>query len=209
MPLERLIVGPIEANCYIVWEDPNRAIVIDPGGDPKDIAEFLEKNKLRVECYLLTHGHADHISALNYLLKRFPAPVGIHPADAKWAFQPANHILPYYPPPAEAPKEFLTLPVDSKGLWSVGGLEVQVIFTPGHTPGGVCYYFPRLNILFSGDTLFQGSVGRTDLPGGNSRQLAESLKRLTQLPDQTTVYTGHGHYTTIGDEKKFNYYLRN
>jgi glyoxylase-like metal-dependent hydrolase (beta-lactamase superfamily II) len=130
----------------------------------------------------------------------------MHPDDEVWAFSPVNAALPYYETP-ERPAVIERQAAD-KQWHEDGGLKYEVITTPGHSPGGVCYHFAAEKALFTGDTLFSGSIGRTDLKGSDERLMQTSLRRLTQLPDDTLVYPGHGPCTTIGREKKINPFLR-
>ena len=206
MNIKILSVGPFEVNCAIVWNEGKKALVIDPGSDAADIEAVLKSNGLAVVAYLLTHGHADHICALAELHAVRPSPVYIHAADYKWAFGIQNQILPYYPVPGKPAAEFVH-PEVSKD-WTISDLRFQCMETPGHTPGGVCYYFEQEKVIFTGDTLFKGTCGRTDLPGGDGRILAQSLKKLAALPDDVTVYAGHNESTTIGYEKKTNFFMQ-
>lgn len=201
-----VIVGPFEVNCYILHNSAKQALVIDAGADAAKIARALDAGNLRVLAYLATHGHIDHISALAELTARHPAPIAMQSADLSWAFTPSNQLPPYYSAPEQPHVTFRELS-DGQQLQD-GNFAYQVIGTPGHSPGGVCLFFPAGQILFSGDTLFQGTVGRTDLPGGDSRTLTRSLRRLTTLPPQTTVYPGHGTSTTIGDELRNNPFMQ-
>jgi hydroxyacylglutathione hydrolase len=201
--VQTAVVGPFEVNCHVLWDGDMMATVVDPGSDPGRIAGILKRHGLSVSRYLLTHGHCDHVSAAEELARLFPAPVRIHPADGKWAFTGHNNYPPYYDAPAKpATLEFLSLTSDD------GLLPFTVIPTPGHSPGSVCYYLQEEGILLSGDTLFKGSVGRTDFEGGDSRKLAASIRAIAALPDGTRVLTGHGDETTIGAEKATNYFMR-
>ncbi len=207
MHIETIVVGDFEVNCFVVWGEPRQALVVDPGQDADRILAALRKHQLTVAAYLLTHAHVDHISALGDLAGQCPAPIAAHPADLVWAFAPTNQLMPYYPPPRKpAPADFRELADGSDH--TDGGLTYRVIATPGHTPGCVCYHFAGEKVLLSGDTLFADSVGRTDLPGGNARQLTASLKKLAALPDDTVVYPGHGPQTSIGQEKRTNFYMQ-
>jgi len=201
-----VVVGSFQVNAYIVASDSGKALVVDPGDDAGIIGVTLRQNKLTVAAYLITHGHMDHVSGLAEMTRTFPAPVLMHPKDEAWAFSPANAILPHYESP-ERPAKIERHATD-KMQCEDAGLKYEVIATPGHTPGGVCYYFPAAKTLFTGDTLFSGSVGRTDLEGSDEVLMERSLKRLTQLPDDTIVYPGHGPQTTIGREKKVNPFLK-
>lgn len=206
MNIEVLPLGPYEANCCIIWNDQRCALVIDPGSDGKYLARAISHAGLKVCGFLLTHGHADHVCGLAAALKEHPAPVYIHEEDARWLFSDHNQIPPYYARPEDPRCELKTFA--GNGTLEIGPFRLRTIHTPGHSPGSSCYYFPEDRIIFTGDTLFKGSAGRTDLRGGDSRALAESLKVLAALPEQTTVYPGHGDQTDIAKEKAANYFLR-
>jgi len=204
MKYDVMPIGPYEANCVILWNDPALAWVIDPGADSDVILDFMDTHGLKAGVVVLTHGHFDHVSAVNEILARFPVPVYLHPDDAAFAFSPLNTMPPY--PSTAKPASLKTDKGDGDTL-EVGGLSAKLIHTPGHTPGGWCLYFESDKLLVSGDTLFAGSVGRTDFPGGSWEELEASLKRLKVLPDDTRVICGHGPLTTIGNEKRSNPYL--
>lgn len=206
MQIEQVVVGAFEVNCWLAAGGDNKAIVIDPGDDPGLIIETLQEKNWSVAAYFMTHAHMDHINALYAVHKKFPAPVAIHESDRKWAFTPQNTLPPFFLQPPQAPDaEFIDLAEISSGTHA--GLDWQIIHTPGHTPGGVCFLFPQENVLFSGDTLFAGSVGRTDLPGGHTKTLTASLKKLLELPDSTRIYPGHGPFTNLANEKRRNPFL--
>ncbi len=206
MKIEIISVGPYKVNCAVVWGAAKQALVIDPGYDATLIQSCLDANSLSVAAYLLTHGHADHINALAELHAARPAPVLIHAEDLKWAFSNTNQIPPYYPIP-EKPIGEIQNP-ETQDEWSFADLTFRVLETPGHTPGCVCYWFEKENVCFTGDTLFKGSCGRTDLPGGDGRVLAQSLQKLASLPPETRIITGHGDETTIAYELKTNFFLK-
>lgn len=199
-------VGPFESNCFFV-STAGGCLVIDPGDDAERLISLLREEKLTPSLYLLTHGHMDHVFALADLVKAFPAPVGMHPVDAGWAFTDVNIMPPYYETAPVAPASIARNLADGQ-VWEDIGLKYRIIETPGHSPGSVSFYFPEQNLCFCGDTLFSGSVGRTDLPGGDARVLKESLKRLAALPGNTVIFPGHGPKTSILQEKKTNFYLR-
>lgn len=204
MNMKVLPVGPYEVNCAILWNDSECAWVVDPGFDTEKIVALLEQNKLKLGLVVLTHSHFDHISALNTLLEGRDIPVYLHRADEAFAFSPLNAMGAYRP--TTRPANLILDKKDGDTLEG-GGLKARIITTPGHTPGGWCLYFEAENLLIAGDTLFAGSVGRTDLPGGNWDTLSESLQKLKALPDETRVICGHGPQTTIGSEKRNNPYL--
>lgn len=206
--MERLTieVGSYEVNCSILSAD-GRAWIVDPGQEGARILALLAQKGLEPAGILLTHAHFDHISAIPALQAAHPElPVYIHPADTPMFGHPLNQCGAEYPSTGtpKGVRDVNDLPAALPGL--------QVLHTPGHTPGSVCFYFPstpntQTPLLLSGDTLFAGSCGRTDFPGGSMSQMMASLRRLARLPDDTLVIPGHGMYTTIGREKDGNPYM--
>ncbi|HVP58857.1 MAG TPA: MBL fold metallo-hydrolase [bacterium] len=199
-----LVVGPIQGNCYLV--KCNRAgdgVVIDPGDEAETISREIRRLGLHPEAILLTHGHIDHANAACDLRKSFRSRVVCHKLDA--GLVRARDEEPFFGivhKPCSVDQE-----VADGDVLTVGGREFKVLHTPGHTPGSVCYLMD--NLLFSGDTLFQGSIGRTDLAGGSEEAMRSSLlERLAKLDDRMVVYPGHGPSTTIGDEKRYNPFLQ-
>ncbi len=207
MNIESIPTGAFEEICYLVWNTEKQAIVFDPGYDADRISQVLTENGLSVSAYICTHGHADHINALAQLHVKHPAPIAMHSKDLKWAFDRRNQIAPYYPVP-KRPGSAPILPLETEKDWNFADMHFQCLETPGHTPGSCCLLFPESGIMVSGDTLFKGSCGRTDLPGGDARQLKESLNKLKQLPDEIRVYPGHGPDTTIGIERITNFFMQ-
>jgi len=193
-------------NCLILHGTANRVLVVDPGEDADKITEAIINQSLSVSAYLLTHGHADHLGALAALTDRLPAPVLLHAADAAWAFSPVNQIPPYYGVPAKPAAGML--PLSGESTRHDAGLTYTIIPTPGHTPGCVCYYFPADKVMITGDTLFAGSAGRTDLPGGSTATLQASLRHLRTFADDTCIYPGHGLESTLGQEKRTNPFMQ-
>ena len=197
MKFKTLTVGLYEVNCTLAIDGLD-AWVVDPGADEEAIVKAAEAEGAKIAGVLLTHAHFDHIGAIPGIKARFPeAPVYVHPSDEVMFGHPFNRLPPEYP---SFPKPAGVVDARKFPL-------AEVIETPGHTPGGVCYYFKDDDVLLSGDTLFAGSVGRTDFPGGSMTTLVESLKKLKALPDLTKVIPGHGPSTTIGEEKGSNPYL--
>ena len=206
-------VGTFEVNCSIVFEN-DKALVVDPGADAELIQSELKKRELVLSAILLTHAHFDHICAVQDLQRTIPGiPVFISASDAKIISHPFNQFPPDYPlvEGVEGIKDTKEL---NDFLKSIGWeTSVEVIDTPGHTPGGVCYLFPAPGAqapgtLFSGDTLFCCSVGRTDFPGGDMATLQASLEKLKVLPGGTVVVPGHGPETTIARELASNPFLQ-
>ena len=198
----------IDTNGYIVGDpDTLEGIFIDaPDTAAAGMISLARKHRLSIHALLNTHGHWDHIASNKELRDATHASVRIHHADADYLRRPVTTLfeLPFEIPPME-PDGYLT---DGEIL-KVGSVPLHVIHTPGHTPGGVCLYFPNAGVLFSGDTLFYGSIGRTDLPGGNFRTLHDSIQtRLLTLPGSTIVYPGHGPSTTIEFEHHNNPFIQ-
>lgn len=199
------VVGEIQTNCYFLYDEETReCVIIDPGYEADKILEFINKRKLEVKKILLTHGHFDHITAADSLRKKLDVKICAAAAEREILENPQLNVSVMTGNP-------VSLEVDE---WFEDGQEVTVlgqtmrcILTPGHTSGGMCYYFPKAGILFSGDTLFQESVGRTDFPTGSMSQLIASIReKLFVLPDAVRVYPGHGMMTSIQDEKMLNPY---
>ena len=198
-------IGIIHTNCYLVYdEDGGAGVIVDPGGDPAPLLKEIEKRKVNVRAIFITHAHFDHIAG-NACLEALNAPFALHPADRDMLVEGGGAAwfgLPFVPSPLP------TLDLTDGRILEVGRLHFRVIHTPGHTPGSVCLYVPEENALLTGDTLFAGSVGRTDLPAGDARALTASLKRLLTLPPETVIYPGHGPTSTLGEERRSNPWLR-
>ncbi|HOM58881.1 MAG TPA: MBL fold metallo-hydrolase [Kiritimatiellia bacterium] len=204
MHIEVIPVGPYAANSVLLWQVPDQAWVVDPGADGGKLLETLRRKGLTPAAVVLTHAHFDHISAVNDVVAAYPVPVYLHEADAAMAFSPLNAMPPY--PATRRPATLDTGKRDGDVL-SIGGLSARLIHSPGHTPGGWCLYFEDDGLLIAGDTVFAGSIGRTDFPGGSPDEMEASLRRLTALPDETRVVCGHGPMTTMGTEKRSNPYF--
>lgn len=199
----RLVLGGLETNCYLVWDDETRAgFLVDPGSDPERILEELKKREIRAEAILLTHGHFDHMLAVPELRKAFHAPVYAGEKEAALLGDPMLNLSYSYCGSLSITADVL---VKDGNELSLAGERVIVMETPGHTAGSVSYYLPDAKILFSGDTLFFETFGNTKLPTGSIRDVAVSVRALLQkLPDDTRVLPGHDRETTIAHEKTAN-----
>lgn len=207
MNIESFQVGCYAVNCTFLWKNPQETWVIDPGSEGARIVDSLKQRGLACGIIVLTHGHFDHITGLPEVTRAFPnAPVYLHALDAAFAFTPINAIPQYGYPQIDQPRNLITEKSDGDTI-TYGGITARIIHTPGHTPGSCCLYFKEGKLLLSGDTLFAGSVGRTDFPGGSWKDMAESLKKIRDLPDELEVICGHGPQTTLGSEKVSNPYL--
>ena len=193
LKIDTLTLGLYQVNCYVVYnEGSDRCVVIDPGYEPQRILNHLKAKNLKLETILLTHGHFDHVGGVKELVAATNCKVYLH--DLERTMPEAMTAGPLYATDG-FPSRF-----------SIAGMEFTVLHTPGHTPGSVCLICE--DAIFSGDTLFAGSCGRTDLPGGDWATILESLKRLKELPGNYRVFPGHGEDTTLSQERQYNPYLR-
>ena len=201
---EVLSVGPLQCNCSVIGDaSTHEAMVVDPGGDLSKILAIVLRHSLRITQIVVTHAHIDHIAGARELNQLTGAPVYYNQLDlplvkmmevqAEWLGMETPDVAP---PDASA---------EDGMVISTGNLRSEVMHTPGHTEGSICLHFPTESLLIAGDTLFAGTVGRTDLPGGDQRKLLNSIRgRLMDLPEQTKVVPGHGQLTTIGKENDTN-----
>jgi glyoxylase-like metal-dependent hydrolase (beta-lactamase superfamily II) len=205
MRIQSFTVGPLETNAYLVLDEESRkALLIDPGLESEGIYDVILEQALEVSAIVNTHGHFDHVCGNAFFQAKTGAPVLIHREDAAMMRQAAEQALAFgFQVPTPPPPDRLLAEGDEV---AVGGHRLRVLHTPGHTPGGICLHGEGL--VFVGDALFAGSIGRTDLPGGSTEVLLASIRRkLLSLPDETTVYPGHGPTTTIGEERVHNPFL--
>jgi hydroxyacylglutathione hydrolase len=198
--VEKLVVGQLQANCYLIYDDKTReCIIIDPGDEAEYIIQKITDLDLKPKFIVATHAHFDHVQAATELKLAYKIPFLIHAKDSlllKHYRKSALHFTKVDPGPAPQPDSYL---VENSKL-EILNSKFEVIHTPGHTAGGICIYFPKEEILFSGDTIFaNGEVGRTDYSYCSKTDLKKSINNLLKLPQQTIVYPGHGEKTTIGN----------
>jgi hydroxyacylglutathione hydrolase len=208
MVVEMLTVGPFQENCYVIGdEESGVGALVDPGDEATRIALTVERTGLEIAWIIVTHAHIDHVGAVASLVEEYSCPVLMHEeAEAMLKLAPHQAMM--------MGLRFGKVPtvdrhVGDDEVLEVGSLRLRSLYTPGHSPGHLAFYAEEQGIVFSGDTLFAGSVGRVDLPGGSMGVLMQSIsERLLTLPDETRVLSGHGPETTIGQERMYNPFLR-
>ncbi len=203
-----LVNGPIEENCYFLRvAGSDKGVLIDPGSEPDQLRQALDRLGAKPVLLLATHGHFDHVGAVDALAQAYGVPFACHRADVELLDGLEDTFAFYGMGQTKKPKVDQLL--ENGQILEIAGLRLQVLATPGHTPGGLCFYDAEGGHLFSGDTLFQQSVGRSDMPGGDGPRLIQSIQtKLYTLPSETRVWPGHGSETSIGAEKKGNPYTR-
>ena len=205
LEIECFVVNPLQVNCYVIsCKSSGNAAIIDPGEGNQDIVSYISERQIVPKMILNTHGHLDHVAGNKFYKEPFSIPIVIHKADEHLLTANDTMLSPLFPDyiPAKA-DSYIS---DDQTININDSISIKVIETPGHTQGSVC--FAINNIIFSGDTLFRGSIGRTDLLGGDPHQLLASIKqRLLPFPDDTICFPGHGEHTTIGYEKRNNPFL--
>lgn len=208
MILKALVAGPLAANCFIIGDnETNEGAIIDPGGDADRILQAVEETGLTIKFIIATHGHFDHNAATAKLKEKLNCDFLLREKDIDFVKRSKNtaHNWGIEIDQVPDPDRF----INEGDILKLGSLELEIINTPGHSPGGVSIYIKSENVLFSGDTLFFTSIGRTDFDGGSMTALQNSIReKLYTLPDNTIVHTGHGEQTTIGNEKVHNMFVR-
>lgn len=207
MKWEQLPLGPLQTNCYLISNSMKECLVIDPGSEGTKLIQHIQKRGLKPIAILLTHAHFDHIGAVDDVRDHYHIPVYIHRNEKKWLANPAMNGSTAFMSQGISARdaEFL---IDQETKLSIGSFSFQVYETPGHSPGSISFYFEGSGIVVSGDALFAGSIGRTDLPQGDHQQLIKSIhQKLLSLPEDTIVLPGHGPDTVIELEMESNPYL--
>lgn len=204
MLIKTYVAGPVQANNYLVVDEVSKeAILIDCSDYVTEIIDYVKENNLTVKYILLTHGHFDHVLGINRMNEVLGAKVYVHKGDKEQVVNTRSVMMMFGLPTEGVENPKITATLSDAGELTLGNQVIKVIETPGHTPGGVCYLIG--DCLFSGDTLFHGTIGRIDLPGGSFQQIKHSVKDvLFALDENIKVYPGHGEPTSIGYEKKFN-----
>lgn len=210
MEIDCLVLSLFETNCYVLRRDSFsvRCLVIDAGLEPNGMLEYLAARNFEPAAVILTHGHADHIGGVEGIKSKYPqAKIYVHQADGSMLGDEQRNLSLMTGCRVNCPQADILL--NDGDIIDEDGIKLSVIHTPGHTPGGICLYSQTEQSLFCGDSLFAESIGRADFPGGDMRQLVESVrKRLFVLPDTTVAYPGHGPRTTIEHEKKYNPFMK-
>lgn len=208
LDVKTLSVGPVQANCYIVSNQSKECIIFDPGEEGNRIISTIQSQQLKPLAIFLTHAHFDHIGAVDELRQAFHIPVYIHKEEEDWLMDPNKNGSGKYvdlPTYRLQPADYI---IEKEQTFVVGGMKFHAVFTPGHSPGSISYIFEDDGFAIVGDTLFQGSIGRTDLIGGSLEVLLKSIhEKLLVLPDDFIIYPGHGGYTTPAHEMDTNPFL--
>jgi hydroxyacylglutathione hydrolase len=204
----RIPLGPLQTNCYVLTEEDGSCLVIDPGEEGPKLQHWLREKKLSPIAILLTHAHFDHIGAVDFIRNQYSIPVYIHTRESKWLGDPHLNGSGKFAMIEPIRVNDADVLIEKEQSLEIGSFTIQVLETPGHSPGSVSFYFEKNRMVVSGDALFQGSIGRTDLFGGNHKQLINSIhQKLLTLPEDTLVLSGHGPETIIEDEMDSNPFL--
>ncbi|KMM63331.1 hypothetical protein ACH95_01875 [Bacillus glycinifermentans] len=207
MKWRRMPLGPIQTNAYILANDDGACLIFDPGGEAGKLNAYIKEHHLKPLAVLLTHAHFDHIGAVDKVRKEWDIPVYVHKNEAEWLTDPSlngSSLLTGQAVTAEKADRL----IDKEHELKIGPFKLQVLFTPGHSPGSVSYYAEEEKLIISGDVLFKGSIGRTDLPGGSHDVLMDSIhKKLLTLPEETLVLSGHGPETDLLTEQEQNPFI--
>ncbi|WP_022749036.1 MBL fold metallo-hydrolase [Lachnobacterium bovis] len=206
LKLKQYVVGPVMTNCYfVINEENNEMIVIDPGDNADKLIKQIDKDNYKVKAILLTHGHFDHANGSKELKEYYKVPIYIHEKERETLENPQLNLSNWL---GSTKKYEADIFLKDEQELEIAGFKIRVLFTPGHTIGGCSYYFPYESVVFVGDTLFAGSVGRTDFPRSSQSDLVRGIReKLMVLPDDTRVFPGHNEETTIETERIYNPYI--
>ncbi|GIN85489.1 hydroxyacylglutathione hydrolase [Heyndrickxia sporothermodurans] len=208
MKWQRIPLGILQTNCYLLVGNNHECIVIDPGDEGDKLLSIINEQKLNPIAILLTHAHFDHIGAVDTIRSAFQIPVYVHTKESEWLTNPALNGSSIFMMGKSLTQEPADKLINNETSLSIGRFKIDVFETPGHSPGSISFYIKELAVIFAGDTLFLNSIGRTDLPGGNHQQLINSIEsKLLSLPEETMVLPGHGEETLIKHEKVSNPFL--
>lgn len=208
MEWKQIPLGPLQTNAYVLYNENKEAVIFDPGGEGEKLNQWLKSEHLIPKAILLTHAHFDHIGAVDEVRDRWEIPVYVHSKEKDWLMDPKKNGSAKYMGINAVKVKKADILIKEAGNLKIGPFSFEVFETPGHSPGSVSFYFSKLNIVFSGDALFAGGIGRTDLPGGSYEVLIESINtKLMELPEKTVVAPGHGTLTTIRIEMDSNPFL--
>ncbi|OIU71015.1 MBL fold metallo-hydrolase [Rossellomorea aquimaris] len=207
MKWKQIPLGPLQTNCYVLWNDENKCLIVDPGAEGEKLVSWLNENNLKPLAILLTHAHFDHIGAVDTIRGTYDIPVYIDEKESDWLADPGLNGSGLF-----GMGQIQAGPADriitSENTLTIDDFTLRVFKTPGHSPGSLSYYVQSEGIVFAGDTLFMGSIGRSDLPGGSHQELLSSIHdHLLTLPEETEVLPGHGPATSVGNEMDGNPFL--
>lgn len=200
-------LGPLQTNCYLLSKGTS-GLIIDPGDEGEKLIQSIGKAKVKPQAILLTHAHFDHIGAVDVIRNHYKIPVYVHKKEAKWLSDPSLNGSQYFMMGDMVRVNSADFLFSKEEKIIIGDFHLQIFETPGHSPGSVSFYFEDASLVVSGDALFNGGIGRTDLPGGSDQLLLQSIhQKLLTLPEETLVLSGHGPVTNIGDEMDSNPFL--
>ena len=202
MKVKTLLLGNMQTNCYVVSDDTKHCFIVDPGANGKKIINYLNENELVLDAILLTHGHFDHIGAVDYLYEHYHCPIYIHQDDILLLHDSKANLSVF-----EKPFTVKSPVIKSDKRMKIGNFEISWLHLPGHCPGSSMIYLPKENVIFAGDVLFKGSIGRFDFPNSSKHDTRESLAKIKEYNFDAVVYPGHGPATTLKEKQTYNPYF--